>query len=113
MAEDIIFGEMQKVRTPIRRHLVYSRNISLKSLISFNLDCNKSSIMILDFSFTSGSSEGSDEPVHLHSLATLSIHCSYAQNIIADSDETLANTTNIMKIVDEPLRYSKTAIIGL
>ena len=36
---------------------------------SFNLDCKLSSIMILYFNFPSASSEGSDEPVHLQSLA--------------------------------------------
>ena len=54
------------------------RNISLKSLISFNLDCKKSSIMILDFNFTSASSEGSDEPVRQTTAkSSQSIRCSY------------------------------------
>ena len=37
--------------------------------LSILIDCKKSSIMILDFNFTSASSECSDESVHLQSLA--------------------------------------------
>ena len=55
--------------------------------------------MILDFNFTSASSEGSDEPVHLQS--DQSLRCSYTQNMVADedSDQLLANTNYIIKMV--------------
>ena len=74
------------------------RNISLQSLISFNLNCKKSSIMILDYNLTSPSSEGSDEPVHQTSAkSSQSIRCSYyILNMVADIDsiQILANTNN-------------------
>ena len=67
--------------------------------------------MILDFNFTSVTSEGSDEPVHLQSDQSLG--CSCIQNMVADedSDQLMAITKNIIKmvtikIVDEPLRKS-------
>ena len=44
-------------------------NISLRKFDIFQFRLKKSSIMILDFNFKSASSEDSDEPVHLHSLA--------------------------------------------
>ena len=40
-------------------------NISLKKFDIFQFLCKKSSIMILDFNFTSASREGSDQPVYL------------------------------------------------
>ena len=67
--EDIIFGDMYLEygpRSDVALHIV--GNISLKRFITFNLDCKKSSIMILDFNFSSASSEGSNEPVHLQSM---------------------------------------------
>ena len=64
--------------------------------------------MIWDFNFTSASSEGSDEPVHLQSLTRA--FAGRTQDMVADedSDQLLANTNNIIKmvtikIVDEPL----------
>ena len=53
--------------------------------------------MILDFNFTSASSEGSDEPVHQTSAKSgQSIRCSYTQNMVADIDSSqiLTNTNN-------------------
>ena len=67
--EDIIFGEMQRERNLVRRSSVVG-NILLKCLISFNLDCKKFSFIhityeIWGFNFTTTSSKGSGESVHL------------------------------------------------
>ena len=55
--------------------------------------------MILEFNFISASSEGSDEPVHLHTLAR-ALSILITQNMLADedSDQILANTNNIHQI---------------
>ena len=54
--------------------------------------------MILDFNFTSASSEGSDEPVHLQSL-TRAFAVRIHKIADEDSDQLLANTNNIIKMV--------------
>ena len=68
----------------------------------------KSSIMILDFNFTSTISKGSDEPVHLQSLArafAVHIHKIWQQMKTQTKDwqNNIIEMVTI-KIVDEPLR---------
>ena len=62
--------------------------------------------MILDFNFTSTSSECSDGPVLLQSLARSFAVCMYTQNMGADGDTDNANNIKMVtiKIVNETLR---------
>ena len=61
--------------------------------------------MILEFNFISASSEGSDEPVHLHTLAR-ALSILITQNMLADedSDQILANTNNIHQTCRRTIR---------